>query len=113
MRKTPKVIQWFDQAPTKALAKKLKLTFDWRFGYCISDAYLNDEGEYIPTYITVDFRIFGLKYVDGCFNPYLVEYDAEGFGFTSPYSSDKPEAIFTANYTPEAMERLRERYPNI
>jgi len=109
----PRVIKRFSKAPTKALAKKLNLTFDKKWGYCTSDAYLNDKGEYIPTYITVGFEVYGLIYWDGCFNPFLVQYDTEGFSFTSPYSSDKPEAIYTANYTPEAMERLRLRYPNL
>jgi hypothetical protein len=109
----PKIIQRFDKAPLKSLAKKLNLTFDKKFGYCISDAYVNDKGEYIPTYITVGWEVYGLKYYDGCFNPYLVQYDNDGFSFTSPYSSDKPQAIYTANYTPEAMDKLRAKYPNI
>jgi len=109
----PKVIKTFNQAPTKALANKMNLTFDKEFGYCISDAYNDDKGYPIPSYITVGFRVFGLKYFSGCFNPFLVEYLNEGFSFTSSYSSDKPQAIFTANYTPEAMQILRKKFPKL
>lgn len=109
----PKIINTFSKAPLKSLAKQLNLTFDKQFGYCISDAYNNDKGEPIPTYMMVGFRIFGLKYFDGCFNPYLVEYATDGFSFTSPYSSQNPQPIFTANYTPDAMAKLRQKYPNM
>jgi len=109
----PKVIHTFTKGPLKSLANKMNLTFDKKFGYCISDAYNDDKGYPIPPYITVGFRVFGLKYFDGCFNPFLVEYDSEGFSFTSSYSSDKPQAIFTANYTPEAMDKLRQRFPKL
>ena len=113
MYKHPKIIKRFDQAPLKPLAKKLSLTFHRKFGYCISDAYDNDKGESIPRYMTVGFRVFGLRYYDGCFNPFLVEYDVNDFSFTSSYSSDNPQAIFTANYTPDAMAKLRVKYPHL
>ena len=109
----PKVIHTFTKGPNKPLANKLNLTFDKKFGYCISDAYNDDKGYPLPSYFVVDFKVYGLKYVDGCFNPYLVEYDSEGFSFTSSYSSDKPNAIFTANYTDEAMAKLRQRFPKL
>jgi hypothetical protein len=109
----PKIINTFTKAPTKALAKQLNLTFDKKFGYCTSDAYNDDKGYPIPTYITINFEVYGLKYFDGCFNPFLVQYSSEGFSFTSSYSSDKPLAIFTANYTPDAIDNLRKRFPKL
>ena len=108
-----KIIKVFSKGPNKPLAREMNLTFDPKFGYCTSDAYYDDKGNPIPSYITVGFRVFGLKYYDGCFNPFLVEYDKEGFSFTSYLASDKPSAIFTANYTDEAMQRLRERFPKL
>ena len=60
--------------PSKGLAKKFSLTFDKKFGYCISDAYKNDKGEYHPPYLYYYGEKYGLKYFDGCFHPYLVRY---------------------------------------
>jgi len=60
--------------PYKRLAKKFSLTFDEKFGYCISDAYKNDKGEYHPPYLYHNGIKYGLKYFDGCFHPYLVRY---------------------------------------
>jgi hypothetical protein len=56
----PKIINTFTKAPTKALAKQLNLTFDKKFGYCTSDAYNDDKGYPIPTYITINFEVYGL-----------------------------------------------------
>jgi hypothetical protein len=109
----PTIIRTFENAPLKSLANKLNLTFDKKFGYCISDAYNDDKGNPIPTYFVVNFAIYGLKYFDGCFNPYLVEYNSDGFSFTSNFASDNPRAIFTKDYTVDAMNKLRALFPNV
>jgi len=69
-----KIKKVFYRAPSKKLSNSLNLTFDKKHGYCISDAYVNDKGENIKPLIKLGLNVYGLKYFDGCFNPYLVQY---------------------------------------
>lgn len=73
----------------KDIAKKYHLSFDKKFKYCISDAYYNDKGDFIPSYFYLNSRVFTLKYVDGSFNPFLYEVIVpNGFGvITNPKNS--------------------------
>jgi hypothetical protein len=106
----PIVVHTFNTAPTKVLAKKLNLTFDKKFAYCISDAHKNDIGKNIPSYMFDGYnKIYRLKYFDGCFNPYLQQLSTDGFSFIN----DGKDVIYTIIYTDDAMNRLRIKNPNV
>jgi hypothetical protein len=62
----------------KAIGKRFHLTFDKKHKYCLSNAYVNDIGKNLPRYFPyvvngICKAVYELKYVDGCFNPYLCE----------------------------------------
>lgn len=59
---------------SKGLAKKLNLEFDPKFGYYVGDTYNDSKGNSIPNYFYFNGIVYSLKYFDGCFNPYLVQY---------------------------------------
>ncbi len=57
----------------KAIAKKYSLIFCDIYKYYEGNAYTNTKGEYLPNFFTYNGRVYKLKYVSGCFNPFLVE----------------------------------------
>lgn len=62
------------------IAKEFNLEFDTKFGYYIGDPYRDNKGNYLPTFMYYNGNVFNLKYVDGCFNPYLNMLDKKDFG---------------------------------
>ena len=96
--------------PSKALSKALNLTFDKKFGYCISDAYKNDKGEYHPSYLYHYRNVYTLKYTDGCFHPYLVKFNnTTNFG---AILDDKGKVSFVIRYNPKLYKELMELHNN-
>ena len=91
----------------KGIGKKYHLTFCTKFKYYEGDAYKNNKGEFLPTYFCWNARIYELKYVSGCFNPFLVDVtnkindkinDAYSRHFTAKNDEDKKRALDYAEY---------------
>ena len=96
--------------PTKTLSKAFNLTFDKKFGYCISDAYTNDKGEPHPSYLYHYGNVYTLKYTDGCFHPYLVKFNnTSNFG---AILDDKGKVLFVIRYNPKLYKELMELHNN-
>jgi len=69
-----------DLTTLKSIGKQFHLTFDTKHKYCISNAYKNDIGEELPSYFPYVVKnvckgVYELKYVDGCFHPFLCKVD--------------------------------------
>jgi hypothetical protein len=61
----------------KGVSKKYHLTFCNTHKYLEGSPYYNNKGESIPMYLSYGARIYKLKYIDGCFKPFLVDITAE------------------------------------
>ena len=88
------------------IAKAFNLDFDTKFGYYIGDPYRDNKGNYLPTFMYYMGNVFNLKYVDGCFNPYLNMLDKKDFGLI--IENAKVTHVVKAN-TP----KLQAHYQNV
>jgi hypothetical protein len=75
----------------RGITKQHHLTLHPKFKYCESNAYNNDKGEPLPMYFHYGSRVFVLKYVDGCFNPFLYEV-TDAYIFSNP-ATGKPVIV--------------------
>lgn len=99
-----------DKTTLKAIAKKFNLEFCPKFGYYDGDAYKDSKGNYLPTYMYHNGRVFGLKFFDGCFHPFLVEYKINNFALIFTDDTKKViERVVLAN-NPLAKESYSNKY---
>jgi len=91
----------------KGISKKFNLTFCNIHKYYEGNAYVNDKGETLPTYFGYGARVYKLAYIDGCFNPFLVDVtneidkkisDAQSRSFMAKNQADKDRANNYAEY---------------
>lgn len=91
----------------KELSKKYAITFCPKFKYYDGDAYNNNKGETLPTYFNLGSRLYQLKYVDGCFNPFLIDVtaliekkisEAQSRSFNSKIEADRTRALKYIDY---------------
>ena len=107
-----KVIHTYNEGPPAALAKRLRLTFDKKFGYCTSGTHFDGGGGRILKYIALGKRVFSLKYYAGCFKPYLVEYDTKGLALTKAKGEYEPKVVALAHHKGRLKE-LKNRCPGL
>ena len=77
----------------KAIGKKFNLDFCSIYGYYEGNAYNDNKGNSLPHYMFHNGRIFGLKYISGCFNPFLVEYPINKFALIFKEGSKDIERV--------------------
>ena len=75
------------------ISKLYNLDFCEKFGYYEGNAYNDNKGNTLPNYMYMDGCVYGLKYIDGCFNPYLVELDKSKFGLVFIENSVKIDGV--------------------
>jgi hypothetical protein len=89
------------------LKKKYKLSFCPKYKYYDGDTYTNTKGETLPMYFSLGAKIYQLKYVDGCFNPFLIDVtnvinkkisEAQSRSFMGKNQIDKDRANNYAEY---------------
>lgn len=100
------------QAPAflTKFGKKFNLTFDKKFQYCISNAYKDDKGNALKSYYYYDMEVYKLKYVDGCFNPYLFKCtNRKEIGIVYEENSVRVERAFRVN-SKSQLENLKKMY---
>lgn len=89
------------------IAKAFNLDFDTKYGYYIGNTYTDNKGNYLPTFMYYNGSVFELKYVDGCFNPYLNMLDGKDFGVV--VEAAKVVHVLKAN-TPKLKEHYQKSF---
>ena len=89
------------------IAKAFNLDFDPKFGYYVGNAYKDNKGNYLPNFMYYNGNVFELKYVDGCFNPYLNMLDKKDFGLV--VENAKVVNVIKAN-TPKLQQHYQTVY---
>lgn len=94
----------------KGVGKQYNLDFCKIHGYYEGNAYYDNKGNVLPSYMYYGNRIYALKYFDGCFNPFLVELDRTKFGFiTAENNSTKIEQVVSVD-SPRAEAFYRDKF---
>ena len=88
------------------IAKEFNLDFDTKFGYYVGNPYKDNKGNYLQTFMYYNGHVFELKYIDGCFNPYLNQLDKKDFGIV--VENAKVIQVVKANTT-----KLQQHYQTI
>lgn len=102
--------------PTKKFAQTFNLDFCPKFGYYTGNAYRNNIGETLPNYFYYNSEIYMLKYVSGCFNPFLYKMNRTNYIVLLDTKTKQYQCISVAHlneYQKQTVyDNYKEKYKN-